>query len=190
MILNYFKITFCSALYQVSGIPGLRACMYIYIYIFFLWRCDPTWAMASSLLRFLDHTQRRTTFGRTPLDERSSSRRDFYLTTHNTHNRQTYMPPVGFEPTISAVELPQTYALDRSATRIGIYIYIYMCVCVYIYIYILHILHININSETIFILSRQRLHPIKQREIVLGLNYCGGKIMTVPAADIDMVRKL
>ena len=25
------------------------------------------------------------------------------------------MPPVGFEPTISAGELPQTYALDRAA---------------------------------------------------------------------------
>jgi len=27
------------------------------------------WAMASSFTRFLDHTQRRTTLGRTPLDE-------------------------------------------------------------------------------------------------------------------------
>ena len=26
------------------------------------------------------------------------------------------MPPVGFEPTISAGEEPQTYALDRAAT--------------------------------------------------------------------------
>ena len=26
------------------------------------------------------------------------------------------MPPVGFEPTISAGEQPQTYALDRAAT--------------------------------------------------------------------------
>jgi len=36
---------------------------------FFLWRCDPTRVMASSFFRFLDHTQRRTTVGRTPLDE-------------------------------------------------------------------------------------------------------------------------
>jgi hypothetical protein len=35
----------------------------------FLWRCDPTRVMASSFLRFLDHTQRRTTVGRTPLDK-------------------------------------------------------------------------------------------------------------------------
>ena len=51
---------------------------------------------------FLDHTQRRTTVGRTPLDEWSARRRDFYLTAHNTYNRQTSMHPVGFEPTISA----------------------------------------------------------------------------------------
>jgi len=30
-------------------------------------------------------------------------------------------PPVGFEPTISAGERPQTYALDRAATVTEIY---------------------------------------------------------------------
>ena len=83
------------------------------------WRCDPTRVMASSFLRFLDHTQRRTTVGRTPLDEWSARRRNLYLTTHNTHNTQISMPPVGFEPTISAGERPQTYALDRAATGTG-----------------------------------------------------------------------
>ena len=29
------------------------------------------------------------------------------------------MPPVGFEPTISAGERPQTHALDRAATGTG-----------------------------------------------------------------------
>ena len=46
-------------------------------------------------------------------------RRDLYLTTHNTHNRQTSMPPVGFEPTISAGERPKTYVLDRAVTGTG-----------------------------------------------------------------------
>ena len=46
-------------------------------------------------LWFLDHTQRHTTVGRTPLDEWSARRRDLYLTTHNIHNRQTSMPPGG-----------------------------------------------------------------------------------------------
>jgi hypothetical protein len=44
---------------------------------------------------FPHHTQRRTTVGRTPLDEWSAGRRDLYLTTHNTHKRQTSMPPGG-----------------------------------------------------------------------------------------------
>ena len=68
---------------------------------------------------FLDYTQRRSTVGRTPLDEWSARRRDLYLTTHDTHNRRTSIPPVGFEPTISAGERPQTYALDRAATGTG-----------------------------------------------------------------------
>jgi hypothetical protein len=33
------------------------------------WLNSPKWARASSFTRFLDHTQRRTTVGRTPLDE-------------------------------------------------------------------------------------------------------------------------
>ena len=47
----------------------------------FFFRCGPTRAMTSSFLRFLDHTQRRATFGRTPLGEWSARRRDIYLTT-------------------------------------------------------------------------------------------------------------
>ena len=77
-------------------------------------------------------TIRHTAVGRTPLDEWSARRRDLFLTTHNTHNRDTSMPPAGFEPTISAAERPQTYALDRAAnwdrhthTHTHTYIYIY-----------------------------------------------------------------
>jgi len=36
---------------------------------FFLWHCGPKLAMASIFLRFLDHTQRRITVARTPLEE-------------------------------------------------------------------------------------------------------------------------
>ena len=60
---------------------------YFINFFFPLWRCSPTRAMTSSTLRFLDHTQQRTTVGRTPLDEWSARRRDLYLTTHDTHNR-------------------------------------------------------------------------------------------------------
>ena len=65
--------------------------------------------------RFSITTQWRTTVGRTTLDELSARRRDLYLTTHNTQKRETSMPLAGFEPTTSAGEQPQTYALDRVA---------------------------------------------------------------------------
>jgi hypothetical protein len=68
-------------------------------------------------------TLRHTTLGRTPLDEGPARHRDLYLTTHNTHKRQTSMPPVGFETTIPVSERPQTHALDRTATAIGTYAY-------------------------------------------------------------------
>jgi hypothetical protein len=88
------------------------------------WHCGPTRTMASPFLRFVDHTQRRTTVGRTPPDEWSARRRDLYLTIHNTYNRQTSMPQVGFEPTISADERPQTCSSDRTATGIGTFTFI------------------------------------------------------------------
>ena len=86
-------------------------------YIFF-GATAPQWARASSFTKFLNHTQRRTTVCRTPLDEWAARRKDLYLTTQ-THNRQTSMPPVWIEPTVSAGERPQTYALDCAATGTG-----------------------------------------------------------------------
>ena len=61
----------------------------VFYIFFFLWRCCPTWARASSFLRFLDHTQRRIIVDRTPLDVYSFRRRDLCLTIHNTHNDKT-----------------------------------------------------------------------------------------------------
>jgi hypothetical protein len=83
--------------------------------------------MEHLFLMFLDHTQRRTTVGRTPLDERSAHRRDLYLTTHDTHNRQISMSLVGVEPTISAVERPQAAHLLRSWVRIPPEAWIFVC---------------------------------------------------------------
>ena len=44
------------------------------------------------------------------------------------------MSPVGFEPTVSVGERPQTYALDRAATGTG-YVCVCVCVCVYVCMY-------------------------------------------------------
>ena len=83
--------------------------------------------MEHPFLMFVDHTQRRSTIGRTPLDEWSARRRDLYLTTHDTHNRQISMPPVGLEPKISAGERPQAAHLLRSWVRIPPGAWIFVC---------------------------------------------------------------
>jgi hypothetical protein len=67
----------------------------------------------------LDHTQTHNTVDRAPLDAGSARRRDLYLTTQTLYKRQTSIPPVGFEHTIPASALPQTYALERAAAGIG-----------------------------------------------------------------------
>jgi len=43
--------------------------------------------LINEVSRSHDHTQRRTTVGRTPLDEWPARRRDLCLTTHSTHDR-------------------------------------------------------------------------------------------------------
>ena len=82
----------------------LKSYIYIYIYIY----------MERLFLMFLDHTQRRSTVGRTPLDEWSARPRDLYLTTHDTHNRQISMPPGG----IRTQDLSRRAACGRSPAEI------------------------------------------------------------------------
>jgi len=75
-----------------------------YLLLFFIWRNSPQWAMTSSFKVSRSHSATHQS-----LDALSTRCRDLYLTTHNTHNKQTSMPPVRFEPTISAGERTQTY---------------------------------------------------------------------------------
>ena len=49
------------------------------------WRDSPQWAMASSFTWCLDHTQRHTTVGMTPLDKRSARRRERPLPDNTQH---------------------------------------------------------------------------------------------------------
>ena len=62
------------------------------------------------------------TLNTTPLDVGSARHRDIYLTTHNINKRQIFMPPAGFERTVSESE--QTHALYHTATGTG---YWYKC---------------------------------------------------------------
>jgi len=143
--------------------------------------------MEHPFLMFLDHTQRRTTVSRTPLDEWSARRRDLYLTTHDTHNRQISMPPMGFEPKISAGERPQAQVevsvtswslIQRSPTDCGAplcdlgtsrmgapYIYIY------IHIYIYNISSLRVNDLTLILLTwRKWWAPNKASKQQTGFN--------------------
>ena len=96
--------------------------LFICLFLFFLvWPILHTHYRSRGLLPYLlslndTHTH---TLGRTLLGEESARRWNFYLTTHNTHNKQTSIPPAGFKPTIPAIELPRTHALDGAATEIG-----------------------------------------------------------------------
>jgi hypothetical protein len=60
---------------------------------FFVWRNSPTRARAASLLRFLDHTQWHTTFGKTPLGRGSALCRDLWQ--HMQHSKGTYILAAG-----------------------------------------------------------------------------------------------
>jgi len=108
------KIIIIYLRYEVTAwCPNTQSALFVCSF----WRDSPQWATASSFKRIIPLWH--ATVGRTPLDKRSAWRTDLYLTTHNTHNRQTSMPPVGFETTNSERERSQTYALDRVATGIG-----------------------------------------------------------------------
>ena len=88
-------------------------------FFFLLWRCGPTRAMASTCLRFLDHTRRRIkSEGHLWTSDQFDA--ETSLTTHNTHNRETSMPPAGFETTVSAGESSRTYALRSGHTERGL----------------------------------------------------------------------
>jgi hypothetical protein len=103
-----------------------------YIYFFF-WHNGPQCARACPFTKFLDHTQRRTTVGRTPLDEGPACRRDLYMTTHNNHNRHA---PGGIRTNnlnrraVADLRLRPCGHWDR---RFDIYIYIYIFIYLYLY---------------------------------------------------------
>ena len=91
-----------------------RLMSYIYIY------------MEHQFLMFLDHTQRRTTVGRTPLDEWSARRRDLYLTTHDTTTDKYPCPRWDSNPRSQQASGPAARLL-RSWVRIPPGAWIFVC---------------------------------------------------------------
>ena len=70
--------------------------------------------MKHLFLMFLNHTQRSTTVGRTPLDEWSAPRRDLYLT-NTRHSQQTNIHAPGG---IRTQDLSRSAAAGRSPAEI------------------------------------------------------------------------
>jgi hypothetical protein len=88
--MNYIHcalICFILFLFLMIVVEATETCLFVCFVCF--WRDSSQWTRASSFTRFLDHTQRRSTVGRTPLDEWSARRRDLYLTTYNSYNKIT-----------------------------------------------------------------------------------------------------
>jgi hypothetical protein len=72
-----------------------------------LWRNSPTGPGPPHYRGFT------TIVSRTPLDERSARHRDIYLTTHDYCNRQTSVPPAGFEPRYPSKRAAADWRLRR-----------------------------------------------------------------------------
>jgi hypothetical protein len=93
------------------------SCYSVLMYCSFVlfWHNSFPWAKASSFTTFLDHTQRRITVGRTPLDEWSAHRRDLYLTANTTLTTDKRPHPDG----VRTHSLSRRAAAVRAATGTG-----------------------------------------------------------------------
>jgi len=147
-LLMYIRVLSGFELPWVTGCPTWSF-SFVCLFVF---DATPQWTRASLFTRFLDHTQRRTTVVRTPVDEWLTLRRDLYLTTHNTHNRQASVPPLGFEPTVLGGELPQTYALERAAVRTAKFLVVCLIFPIQYWVYSLQLLQLLPFRHLIFLI--------------------------------------
>ena len=111
-----FTPTFTGA--QV-GFKTRPWCTYFMVF-FSCGALTPFWGHGIPFWGFTITLFEHTTLSRT-LDKWLTHNRNLYLTIHNTHNRQTSMPVVRFEPTFPASKWLQTHAINHAAY------YIYEC---------------------------------------------------------------
>jgi len=92
----YTKMPLSAHIHNMLLSLTIRISSFTWTLKFFVcyWRDSPRWARATSFKRFLHHTQRRITVGRTPLDEWSARPRDLYLT-NTQHSQQTNVHAAG-----------------------------------------------------------------------------------------------
>ena len=77
----------------------------LYVLSFLVWPLLPTHCRCRGLLLHL--ITLNDTLDSTSVDEWSASRRNFYLSTYNTHKRQAPIAPVGFRPVIRTNKQPR-----------------------------------------------------------------------------------
>ena len=122
------SITIFLNVYQVAGIKKkLGSCNYLAVNkqclmllvdsFFYPGATSPTGPEAS-LSRIYSHVKTHHTRWDCSGRVISSSQRPLLDNTQHSQ-RQTSVPPAGFEPTIPASERPQTHAFDRAATGTG-----------------------------------------------------------------------
>ena len=83
------------------------------------------------------------------------------------------MPPVGFEPTISAGERPKTYALDRAATWIGV-------LRLYDMIYLLTAIGLSPGGRSTVHIYTQKIHRTIQNKQYIEQHNNFGRVRAVP----------
>ena len=106
--------------WRINGIWNDRDLVgFEFFFFFFCYGSRAPLVKGFIIIRGFTIPLRHTTLGSTPLKEWSARRRDVYLTTHNIHNRQTPVSPVGFEATTPPSEGPQTHILDSAVTGNG-----------------------------------------------------------------------
>jgi len=109
IILSFNK---CFSFREVGSISLIAVlwCLWLFYFDFSVAQ-QPLCGQGPPHYREFTISLRHTTLVRTPLDEWSARRRDLYLETHNTHKRQTSLPPAGLEPVIPVSERPMESGL-------------------------------------------------------------------------------
>ena len=94
----------------------------LFINVFFISGNGLKWAWVFSFPRFLDHhNDAPQSAGLLWTSDQFVAETSTWQNTQHSQHTNLHVP-VGFEPTISSGERPQTYALDRAATETGFHL--------------------------------------------------------------------
>ena len=117
-----------------SLLSWIEFCDVMFVFILFCFSYGACSPITGYDLLILEVFRSRTTTHRSRQDSSgrviSPSQRP--LPDNTQQSQQTSMPSAGFEPTISAGERPQTYALDRAGIETGTFVFIRVLIHQYV----------------------------------------------------------